>query len=155
MNDVTVTSVYEAFEYVMDHYYPAGCEDEAIATDTYAVISIQDSHTGGFGIRFCKNRFCRAVLTLIFDDTWKEVEGAVNFNEDMAGQIIDFIEKYRDSAEMLLVHCYAGESRSRAVGLFACRMLGLDDTYLLIEGGSPNKRVYDMLMKVWKARSQQ
>ena len=56
---VLVKSVHGAFGYVMEHYYPYGMADEAAEqgalTDTYAVISIQDSHTQGFGVQFTEN----------------------------------------------------------------------------------------------------
>lgn len=52
MKRVTVKSVFDTFEYVLQHYYPAGLEEMAERSDTYAVISIQDTHTGGFGIAF-------------------------------------------------------------------------------------------------------
>lgn len=77
MKRVLVKSVHGAFGYVMEHYYPFGMVAEATEqgalTDTYAVVSIQDSHTGGFGIRFEENRFCKGVLTLYFDDIVKAV----------------------------------------------------------------------------------
>ena len=54
MKRVLVKSVHGAFGYVMEHYYPFGMADEAAEqgalTDTYVVISIQDSHTNGFGM---------------------------------------------------------------------------------------------------------
>lgn len=85
---VLVKSVHGAFGYVMEHYYPFGMADEAseqgTLTDTYAVISIQDSHTQGFGVQFTENQFCKGVLTLYFDDIVKEVDGAVLFDDDMA-----------------------------------------------------------------------
>ena len=123
MKRVTVKSVFDAFEYVMQHYYPAGLEDMVERSDTYAVISIQDSHTNGFGVTFSENKYCKGVLTLQFDDIIREVEGAVLFSEDMAVQIIKFIKKYK-FVDTLLIHCYAGQSRSRAVGAFAVKMLG-------------------------------
>ena len=123
MKRVTVKSVFDAFEYVMQHYYPAGMEDMVERSDTYAVISIQDSHTNGFGVTFSENKYCKGVLTLQFDDIIREVEGAVLFSEDMAVQIIKFIKKY-EFVDTLLIHCYAGQSRSRAVGAFAVKMLG-------------------------------
>jgi predicted protein tyrosine phosphatase len=58
------------------------------------------------------------------------VEGAVLFSDEMAQQIIDFIEKNRD-VETLLVHCFAGQSRSRAVAAFAVEMLGGDNSKYL------------------------
>lgn len=78
MNRVIVKSVHGAFDYVMEHYYPYGMAAEAAEqgalTDTYAVISIQDSHTGGFGVTFAENQFCKGVLTLYFDDIVTEVD---------------------------------------------------------------------------------
>ena len=52
MKNIYVRSVFAAFDYVMDHFYPAGLKEFATKIDTYAVISIQDTHTGGFGFRF-------------------------------------------------------------------------------------------------------
>lgn len=112
MKRVLVKSVHDAFSYVMEHYYPFGMADEAAEqgalTDAYAVISIQDSHTEGFGFKFTENQFCKGVLTLLFDDIVTDVDGAVLFDDDMADQIISFIEKYRKSVDTMLVHCYAG-----------------------------------------------
>ena len=67
MKKIIVCSVFDAFEYVMDHYYPYGMEDVCAKNDCYAVISIQDSHTKGFGVQFQKNVFCKDVLTLLFE----------------------------------------------------------------------------------------
>ena len=122
--------------------------EQGALTDTYAVISIQDSNTGGFGVQFNENQFCKGVLTLIFDDIVTEVDGAVLFDDDMADQIIDFIEKHRKSVDTLLVHCYAGQSRSRAVGAFAVEMLGGDNSKYFDEG-LPNQYIYDVLESAW------
>ncbi len=46
MKRVLLRSVFEAFEYVKDHYYPFGFEDMAQRKDSYAVISIQNTHGG-------------------------------------------------------------------------------------------------------------
>lgn len=145
---VIVKSVFDAFEYVMQHYYPAGLEEMAERSDSYAVISIQDSHTDGFGISFIENRFCKGVLTLQFDDIVREVDGAVLFSEDMARQIIEFINRH-SSVDTLLIHCYAGQSRSRAVGAFAVKMLGGDNTRYFRDY-APNMHVYNMLLGCWK-----
>ena len=155
MKRVLVKSVHGAFDYVMAHYYPFGMADEAAEqgalTDTYVVISIQDSHTCGFGVMFAENQFCIGVLTLMFDDIVTEVEGAVLFDDDMAENIIDFIEKHRKSVDTLLVHCYARQSRSRAVGAFAVEMLGSDNSNYFDEG-TPNQYIYDVLESVWVRR---
>lgn len=150
MKQVLLTSVFDAFDYVMQHYYPAGLRELVARSDTYAVISIQDTHTGGFGFTFAKNEFCKDVLTLYFDDITREVEDAVLFSDEMAGQIIDFIEANKD-VDTLLVHCFAGQSRSRAVAAFAVEMLGGDNSKYLTQGGA-NMCVYDTLLIVWMER---
>ena len=149
MKRVLVRSVFDAFEYVMAHYYPAGLEEFAQKKDSYAVISIQDTHTGGFGVTFTENRFCRGVLTLYFDDIEGEVENAALFSEAQAEQVIAFIRQNR-GVETLLIHCYGGQSRSRAVGAFAVRMLGGDNSRYFAEG-NPNRWVYETLLRVWQA----
>lgn len=143
MKRVLVKSVYDAFDYVLEHYYPFGMEDFAQRKDRYAVISIQDTHTDGFGIQFTASRSCADVLTLFFDDIDRAVEGAVLFSEEQAEQIIRFIRK-NQSADTLVVHCYGGESRSRAVGAFAMEMLG-GSGKRLFETGHPNMHVYNTL----------
>lgn len=152
MRRVMVKSVHGAFGYVMEHYYPFGMEQEAAEqgalTDTYAIISIQDSHTHGFGFQFTKNQFCKGVLTLYFYDIVAEVDGAVLFDDDMAEQIIDFIEQYKAAVDTLLAHCYAGQSRSRAVGAFVVEMLGGDNSKYF-EDGVPNQYIYDVLESSW------
>ena len=129
----------------------AEAEEQGTLTDTYAVISIQDSHTQGFGFQFTENQFCKGVLTLYFDDIVKEVDGAVLFDDDMADKIISFIEKHRKSVDTLLIHCYAGQSRSRAVGAFAVEMLGGDNSKYF-EEGTPNQYIYDVLETAWVRR---
>ena len=152
MKRILVRSVYDAFEYVMAHYYPPELEEFAEAKDSYAVISIQDTHTGGFGIRFAESRCCRGVLTLLFDDTFRETEGAVLFSEEMAGEIIDFIGSHLD-ADTLLIHCYGGLSRSKAVGAFAVKMLGGDNSRYFTES-NPNMHVYRTLLRAWEKRNE-
>lgn len=147
MKKVLVKNVYDAFDYVLEHYYPFGMEEFAQRTDHYAVISIQDTHTDGFGIQFTVSRTCVDVLTLFFDDIDRNVEGETLFSTEQAEQIIGFIRKNR-SADTLLVHCYGGESRSRAVGAFAVEMLG-GSSKRLFETGHPNMHVYNTLKDVF------
>lgn len=128
MKRVLVKSVYDAFEYVMQHFYCFGQADMAERKDTYAVISIQDTHTQGFGFQFCENQFCKGVLTLYFDDIIREVDGAVLFTDEMADQIIAFVLAHR-SVEML-----GGNSKR------------------YFETGSPNQYVYDVLETAWIRR---
>ena len=83
-----------------------------------------------------------------FDDIVKDVEGAVMFNKEHAEKIIRFVKKNK-AADTLLVHCYGGESRSRAVCAFVAKMLGTDNSKYF-ETGHPNQVVYDTLVEVWE-----
>lgn len=144
---VLVKSVYDAFDYVMEHYYPFGMDDMVPLSDEYAVISIQDTHTQGFGVRFEKSHACKDVLTLMFDDIDREVDGAVLFSVDDAKKIIEFVLENKD-IETLLIHCYGGESRSRAVGAFVTGALGIEG-YDYFNTGNPNMHIYDTLFEEW------
>lgn len=145
MKRIIIKSLYDAFDYVMSHYYPYGLEEFAEKTDTYAVISFQDSHTGGFGITFAENDFCKGVLTLYVDDIFKEVEGLVLFGEDHAKQIIDFVDSHKD-VDTLIVHCYAGQSRSVAAGAYLMEYFGVDNSEIF-KTHSPNMHIYETLKK--------
>ena len=147
MKRILLKNVYDAFEYVMDHYYPFGMAEMAQRKDKYAVISIQDTHTSGFGFRFEKSVTCQDVLTLYFDDVIRPVEGAVAFSREDARKIIDFVNKNKN-VETLLIHCYGGESRSRAVAAFVSQMLGSDGKKFS-ETGHPNQLVYDILKETY------
>ena len=70
---------------------------------------------------------------------------------EMAQQIIDFIETNID-VDTLLVHCFAGQSRSRAVAAFAVEMMGGDSSIYLEQGGA-NMYVYDTLLVAWMQRA--
>lgn len=146
MKQVLVKSVFDAFEYVMGHFYPNGQEERAQRTDTYAVISIQDTHTNGFGFEFNESQFCKGVLTLYFDDIVKEINGAKLFDDEQANQIIDFIQTHKKYVDILLVHCYGGQSRSRAG-----KMLGGDNSKYF-ETATPNEYIYDVLETAWIQR---
>jgi len=149
--NIEIMSVFDAFEYVMSHYAPYGCKEDLLFKDTYAVISIQDAQSNGFGFEFKESNYCKGVLTLRFDDVEKSSKGITAFDEEMANKIIDFIDKYDGKVDTFLCHCYAGQSRSRAVAAFVCFYIGVDNTELL-EYGSPNSKVYRTLMKAYKKR---
>jgi predicted protein tyrosine phosphatase len=66
------------------------------------------------------------VLTLNFDDVISQWDSdTILFDESMAEQVIAFLNTVEQGDE-LIVHCFAGISRSGAIGLFAARFLGLD-----------------------------
>ena len=146
MNFVTA-SAQGAFRYVMQHFPEPGITEYPKRTDTYAVISIQDTAHGGFGFELKENNYCKGVLTLYFDDIEKPQQGAQLFTDEQATEIIRFLLSYAYEVDTLLIHCFAGISRSRAVERFAREMLGMppatDNLY--------NEFVYAMLKQAWRS----
>lgn len=76
------------------------------------------------------------------------------FSKSKARNIIDYINFLRDDEReiTLVIHCEQGVSRSGAIGLFACRYLGLNERRfkLLHPKIRPNAFVYDTLCKIAK-----
>ena len=95
----------------------------------YIVISIRSTPSP---ITFTETDYLKGSLILQFADiepSWVEENGGVEFlkdktdvplivfSEEMAKQIIQFVQDHQD-VETILVHCDAGVSRSRAVGAY-------------------------------------
>jgi hypothetical protein len=72
------------------------------------------------------------------------------FDEERARNIVEFVDKIRDSAERLIIHCDAGISRSSATGLWATRYLGLDEMKFWNNNNHirPNPYVFKILCNV-------
>ena len=141
---ILVVSARGALRYVMDHFCEPGVTEYPKNTENYAVISIQDTIGGGFGFELRQNQFCKGAITLFFDDIEKPEAGLKLMDKTQARNIISFIEA-NDDVDTLLIHCFAGVSRSMAVGAFASELLGLTYT------GSQtfNRYVYDLLKEVY------
>ncbi len=140
MKQVLVKSLFDCFDYVADYR----------GTESFAIISIQDVKKGGFGVEFVPTEHCKEVLTLQFDDAEVQTDHVTLFTEEQAMQIIKFIRRNRHRSDRLLVHCYAGQSRSMAVGAFAVKMLG-GDNKRYFQVASPNQMVYQTLLDTWTA----
>lgn len=95
----------------------------------YIVISIRSTPSP---ITFTETDYLKGSLILQFADiepSWVEENGGVEFlkdktdvplivfSEEMAKQIIQFVQDHQD-VETILVHCDASVSRSRAVGAY-------------------------------------
>jgi len=80
---------------------------------------------------------------------WRKI---ILFDEQMARDIIEFIDKINKMAiPVLIVHCQAGVSRSGAVGTYTMRFLGLDEKFFREVHEkyiNPNPHVYDTLCKI-------
>lgn len=82
------------------------------------------------------------ILPLTFNDINIKIDDYLVFNKDDAGKIIDFVEKYKEEGSVIIVHCYAGISRSAAVAKFIAEKYNLkfNHNYFLY-----NKLVYTTL----------
>lgn len=106
-----------------------------------------------------------SIITLFFDDiTKKDVdiffpEYDKNkyklFDKEMASKIISFVDKM-DKSKPLIVHCYAGISRSSAVAVWVQYFYGtlndVQNLFLCNENIKPNQFVLDTLMKLSKIK---
>ncbi len=146
MERIVVASVFEAFDYVMDHVFPYGGDGRPARTDEYAIICVQDTQNDGFGIAFQENAYCKGALTVLFDDVEGPLHGYRPMGESQALEILRFIEDYRD-VETLLVCCYGGQSRSQAIGVFAAQMAGAPR--LCPSNGRENAHVLKMLQHIY------
>lgn len=139
MKQVLVKSLFDCFDYVTDYR----------GVETFCIISIQDAKKGGFGVEFVPTEHCKEVLTLHFDDAEEQTDHVTLFTAEQAVQIINFIRRNHHRADRLLVHCYAGQSRSMAVGAFAVKMLG-GNNQRYFEVANPNQLVYQTLLHAWE-----
>ena len=141
-----VCSAREALKYVIGHFSDPATGSPPRTWEQYAAISVQDPGSRNYGFQLTKNRFCRDVLTIAFDDIDVPDEGLSVFTQKQAAQVIAFLNRNR-FAPAILIHCFAGMSRSAAIGTFAAEYFGLPDP------GYPycNSLVLDTLHAVWKS----
>lgn len=114
------------------------------------IISINDT---GHNTLLHKNSKIKDVLSLEFDDiTLKEhgvKDGLKLFKKSHAIKIKEFVDKYKNDINTIVVHCTAGIARSGSVGCCLARYLNGEDDYLLKTGKYiPNQRVYFVLCEV-------
>ena len=104
-----------------------------------ALISIMDHQ------RDAQNRYPAArVLRLAFDDAVETSFWQNLITTEQAEVIRDFVLRYRDEIDILIVHCTGGVSRSAAVAAGIVAGLGEDDSSIWDCGRyRPNPRVYE------------
>lgn len=107
----------------------------------WAAISI--STLGDFPVLSEHNRV--GLLRLVFADTL-ELGKPDSFTSSLAVKILDFVEQMWDEAEVFLIHCEAGLSRSPAVAAALSRIYYNDDGPWF-ELDFPNGLVYQLLIE--------
>ena len=115
----------------------------------WAAISISE-----YADELPKLNACQRVglLQLIFKDTEFNVERC--FQPEQAKQIIEFVNGVKDKIDTLLVHCYAGWSRSPAVAAAIDRFCNKADIKHYWEEYEPNMLVFKTLEEIWERETE-
>lgn len=109
----------------------------------------------------------KAILYLYFDDvdasnieekiniTFKDNDGNIYIpiSKDDAVKIVDFVERYKDQVDNIIIHCYAGVSRS--AGVCAAIMKALIGNDNIIWGNNryvPNMMCYSFVLEEFANR---
>jgi len=101
-----------------------------------------------------KLNMCQRVdlLQLIFEDT--EFNRSDCFQPEDAKRILEFVEKVKDKIEVLLVHCFAGWSRSPAVAAAIDKIFNNKNEKENMHYWThyePNMLVYKTIVETWSA----
>ena len=146
------------FDAAMKHH---GITNENVESfNKFMFISVTDTLGFAEDPYFKENK--SNVLNLFFDDVedddgdWEGMNIAgqtKSFTEEQATQIFDFIEKNKDK-EFCIIHCYAGISRSGAVGAFVNDYFGghYMDFIKANPQVQPNPKVTRLLNREWRKR---
>ena len=113
-----------------------------------ALISITDIEDKDIHIPFHK---WENVTKLNFHDIDEKQEGMTLFNVQMARQIIKFVLGLPDNVNRIVVHCYAGISRSAAIVRFLQKFVyeGCFNPQFWISYNMYNRKVFSALSQVW------
>jgi predicted protein tyrosine phosphatase len=98
--------------------------------------------------KFAKNPFIKGILRLRFDDVEVASVDYTPISITDAEAIVAFVEKVKDKIDMLVVHCYAGVSRSAGVAAALMAYYNGDDMPIFQNGKySPNMLCYRTMLK--------
>ena len=112
-------------------------------TVPYIMISITDITLEN--VAFNRDEQLKALLRLKFDDT--DVQCANAISKDDAKRIVDFVEKWKEIVELIVVHCEAGVSHSAGVCAALMKWLNGDDTPIFGNAYyKPNMRCYRVVL---------
>jgi len=113
----------------------------------YAVLSISNTGDGPPKIRCGPNLM--GVLCVQFDDALVDSVGKRSLNTAQAAQMVRFADRMvADGADVVVVHCEAGISRSAATAAVLSARYGLDNRHLFRLPYLPNRKVLRLLSEV-------
>lgn len=113
--------------------------------DPFAVISITDP--GSDRAAMAQANLAGRINLQFWDLTLEPGDGRPIFTAKMARQVLDFVERDCGRAQLLLIHCEAGISRSTGLGNALGRVLGLDVHHQNAPFLNPNLLVMRVLLK--------
>ena len=88
---------------------------------------------------------CIDLLQLVFEDLEYRRDTVDTFTPDHAKQICNFVDKVWDNIDLLMIHCYAGISRSPAVGKAISEVYQPEYASKFDDIFTPNQLVYETL----------
>tara|TARA_Y100000034_G_scaffold78539_1_gene94388 strand:+ start:438 stop:980 length:543 start_codon:yes stop_codon:yes gene_type:complete len=128
---------------------PRSAAQDIAPDKPWALIGITD--TGAPPIELKDEENLIDNIHLAFDDVefqYAKMVSMVPINEGQAQSIADFVAKNWDKAELMVVHCNAGISRSSAVGKAISEVYQPDYAHYFDDFYSPNLAVYQTVMGV-------
>lgn len=123
--------------------------EHSIKSDIKRCVIISINSLNNDSTYFYFNNKVVDILPLYFNDIEKDYGDSIApKQEDFIG-LKDFIDKYKDDVEEIIVHCAAGISRSSAVAAAICQYLDLDEENIIWANHQyiPNKLVYKLAIK--------
>lgn len=113
-------------------------------TVPHVIVSIADSVERRLDVP--TNEHTLDVLWCFFHDVDSDRDGMTAFSQQDAQRIISFFQHYRSTAQLLIVHCDAGQCRSPAVAAALQKIQEGDDNHWFATK-RPNRLVYRQLLE--------
>jgi len=88
-----------------------------------------------------------AILKLAFDDVEEQYGDEMPISELQAKQIVEFVDDYKNSIDLIIVHCDAGISRSAGICAALSKWLTNDDK-IFFSGYVPNMKCYHTVLNI-------
>jgi predicted protein tyrosine phosphatase len=93
-----------------------------------AIISINDMEDGAN--KFNRSPMLEAVCTVFFDDICESSEQGMFMTSEDANKIKEFVDRVWNKIDLLIVHCYAGISRSSGCMSAILQAKEIDDSWI-------------------------
>lgn len=143
---IYVMSYKEAFDYVYNHSVQKN------PPNSFAMISIREEEPGRAAFQYVPNGNLKDVLNIYFSDTEVPARGCRLITEADAAKIKAFVDHLvkKDQINFLIIHCYAGISRSAAVAAALEQVYNGDNSkYFTGDHYVPNPYVYKTMLNAY------